>query len=610
MPAPSRPQSPQSPWPEHDKKRGAALHHGARIPRKIALIYLIVAVLWIIFSDYLVALLLRDPVLITQAQTFKGWFFVGSTAGLIYLLLRREVTAYRAAMERLHRGEQELRDILDAMPVGIALTDGTTIEYLNVNFSQQFGYSLDEIPTDEQWFLLAYPDPGYREPLVAAWLEEIERARQEGSPIRPVEVYIACKNGEIRHAIANTQLIGGRIVVLFTDITEREQLRNELIKMQKLESIGVLAGGIAHDFNNILTGIMGNLSFAQALLDSGHPALQPLKSAEQASVRAAELTGQLLTFARGGEPIRQVVSVAPLINEAMTLMLRGSNVRGETWIDPSLRAIEADAGQISQVLNNMIINAVQAMPTGGTLRIRAENVHLEDGNALPTLPGGNYVRIDLSDEGCGMTAEIVERIFDPYFSTKPTGSGLGLASAYSIVSRHGGTIGVESTVGSGTTFTLYLPATQEGPTTSVSVETAAKPAPAADLHPRILVMDDEDMICDLAASMLTHLGYEVETCSDGEAAVRRYLAAKEGGRPYAAVLMDLTIPGGMGGKEAAQLILARDPEACLVVSSGYSHDLMLAEYRSHGFKGVLAKPYKMGELEHVFSALLTSGTAT
>jgi CheY-like chemotaxis protein len=209
-----------------------------------------------------------------------------------------------------------------------------------------------------------------------------------------------------------------------------------------------------------------------------------------------------------------------------------------------------------------------------------------------------------------MTTEVLERIFEPYFSTKPTGSGLGLASAYSIVHRHGGTIVAESTVGVGTTFALYLPATREEPTAVLSAPLATTPEGGTDRHPRILVMDDEEMVCDLALAMLTHLGYEVETCDDGTAAIRLYETARAAGRPYAAVIMDLTVPGGMGGKEAARQILARDAEACLIVSSGYSHDQIMSDYQSHGFAGVLAKPYKVSELEQVLAAVLKAGKST
>lgn len=573
------------------------------VPLKIAAIYLVISILWIVFSDQLVALVFQDGHLITQAQTFKGWFFVGTTAVVIFFLLRREIAIYMNIANDFLRTGQELRDVLDAMPVGVGMADGNTIEYININFSERFGYSLDEIPTVEQWLLLAYPDPEYREAIVGQWRHELEVAREQATPIRPFEVRVRCKNGEVRQTIANTQFIGNRIVVIFTDITERELLRNELAKVQKLESIGMLAGGIAHDFNNILTGIMGNLSYAQILLDPGHPAQGLLSAAEQATTRAVELTGQLLTFARGGEPVKKAVSIGELINESMGLMLRGSKVRGEVDFAGDLWRVEADAGQLSQVFNNLIINAIQAMPEGGRLRVTAGNLRIDD-TTTPALPQGNYVRIELEDSGQGMAPEILERIFDPYFTTKAQGAGLGLASAYSIINRHGGSINVTSSIGQGTRFTVILPATETLPDTAEALKHGRGQTVPGDRR-RILVMDDEPSIREIAASMLGFLGFEVDTCGDGTEAVAGYAQALASGRPYHAVIMDLTIPGGLGGKEAAQQILALDTQACLIVSSGYSHDPIMADYQNHGFRGVLSKPYRVGDMERVLTAVLS-----
>lgn len=572
-------------------------------PLKIAAIYLVLAVVWIVFSDQLVALFFTDARLLTLAQTLKGWVFVGGTAVVIYVLLRRELATYRATTDNLRRAGQELRDLLDAIPVGVALTDGTTIEYINVNFTERFGYTLDEIPTDEQWFLLAYPDAHYREPMVGAWQRELQQARASGGTIKPFEVRIQCKNGDLCQAIANTQLIGSRIVIIFTDITERERLRHELVKMQKLESIGMLAGGMAHDFNNILTGITGNLSFAQVLLDPAHPAAKPLIAAEQAASRATELTGQLLTFARGGEPVKRVMALDALLTESLRLLPRDSPVQGEVAIAADLRCVEADRSQLSQVLTNVIANALQAMPDGGLLRLSADNLHLDASH--PTLPPGNYVRVQLRDNGTGMPPQVLERIFEPYFTTREDGGGLGLATAYSIISRHGGTLTAASTVGEGSLFTILLPATDVALAVEAEIAAVTERAPHPGT-PRILVMDDEVAIRDIASAMLEYLGYAVESCDDGSEAVRRYGLARVDGRPFAAVIMDLTVPGGLGGREAAGQILAIDPRAALIVSSGYSHDPVLADYAAHGFKGVLAKPYKVADLQRVLAAVLSA----
>lgn len=584
-------------------------HTRSHGPLKIAGIYLAVAALWVLFSDRLVFSWVHDQAWGAILQTLKGWLFIIGTSWLIYFLLKREIATYSTTTEHLKKSRQELLDILDAMPVGIVLTDGRTIEYININFSERFGYSLDEIPTDEQWFLLAYPDPAYRRQLVSEWRAELDKARASGSWIRPFEVKVTCKDGHVRQAIVNTQLIGNRVVIIFTDITERELLRNELIKMQKLESIGVLAGGIAHDFNNILTGVIGNLSYARQLVAQEHVASPPLVAAEKAAKRATELTRQLLTFARGGEPIKRVVAVDHLIEEAMALMLRGTNVRGEIRVDEDIWAIEADEGQVAQVLHNVIINAVQAMPDGGILRVEAGNLRLDATSATP-LPPGAYVRIGITDEGCGIPEEIQERIFDPYFTTKEFGSGLGLASAYSIMTRHGGSISVESADARGTRCTLLLPATEKPLPMEAPPTVGRQSSERGRVRPAILVMDDEQTIRDLVTTMLGYLGYEVHTCEEGEAAVRLYEEARARKAGFAVVLMDLTIPGGMGGLEASRRILARDQDACLVVSSGYSQDPVMADYRAHGFAGVLAKPYTMAELEQVMASVLATRSLT
>lgn len=422
-------------------------------------------------------------------------------------------------------------------------------------------------------------------------LESIHRAKN-GRQI-PVEIcanYIVFEDKEFNCATVR-------------DITERKEQENEKLKIEKLESLGVLAGGIAHDFNNILTGIMGNISFAQEFIAVAHKAFKPLVEAENASVRARALSHQLLTFARGGEPIKSKVSVRQLVNESVSLVLSGSNVKGIVDIPDPVHTIEADEGQIAQVFRNIILNATQAMPGGGTLTVTAQNMVLSSTNAL-MLPPGTYVTISFSDEGCGISGDDLKKIFDPYYTTRSAGTGLGLASVHSIVSRHGGTIDVNSTVGQGTTFTIYLPSTGE---TSAKhhVDTAMQ---TVGIHTggSILVMDDEEIIRDLTDNMLSYLGYQVTTCSTGTEAITQYQAAMESGAPFSAVIMDLTIPGGMGGKETAERILAINPDACMIVSSGYSNDPIMAGFSAYGFSGAVSKPYNMSEFEQLLSLLLST----
>jgi two-component system, cell cycle sensor histidine kinase and response regulator CckA len=388
------------------------------------------------------------------------------------------------------------------------------------------------------------------------------------------------------------------------DITERRTMQEERIKSQKLESLGVLAGGIAHDFNNILTGIMGNISFARKLIDESHRSSKILEQAEAASRRAADLAHQLLTFAKGSQPIKKTVSVREILEASASLVLHGSNVLSTFSIPDTLYAIDADEGQLSQAFNNIIINAAQSMPDGGTITITAENVIL-DAAQMPSLAAGNYIRISFTDTGCGIAVEDQNMIFDPYFTTKPSGNGLGLASVYSIVSKHGGHISVRSTVGKGTTFDILLPA---GSRNLAEAETKNAPMEMGD-HCSLLVMDDEEILRDLASEMLGELGYQVQTCSSGDEAITFYTAAKAAGTPFSAVIMDLTVPGGMGGKEAAQHILKIDPNARLIVSSGYSNDPIMDDYTRFGFCATMVKPYSMADVAGVLGRVMTSGSS-
>ena len=397
--------------------------------------------------------------------------------------------------------------------------------------------------------------------------------------------------GALELKISNEQLC--------REISERKRAEDELIKAQKLESLGVFAGGIAHDFNNILTSILANLSFARMQLSPSHTISKRLEECEKATVRASELTRQLLTFARGGEPVKKLIDPAPLIREAASFVLRGSTVRSIVDLPADLWCLEADAGQLSQSLHNLLINAAQAMPDGGEVTVRGGNKSLDADNTH-RLPAGDYIRITVEDHGCGIPRENLARIFDPYFTTKSQGSGLGLASVYSIVKRHGGTVGISSTLGVGSSFDIHLPALPGKRPEGVAVKVTAE-LPGGG---RILIMDDEDFIRAIATEILQYKGYEVASCADGREAVDLYRSARQGNVPYAAVILDLTIPGGMGGKEAAVLILELDPEAVLIVSSGYSNDPIIANYQNFGFSGSISKPFDADTLARELERLI------
>jgi two-component system, cell cycle sensor histidine kinase and response regulator CckA len=513
-----------------------------------------------------------------------------------------DITDQKRSEQALRESEETLRHLMESMPVGVALIreDGS-IDYVNHYFEALFGYSSAEIPTAGQLYAHIYPDPGHRETVVAELETTLAQAQANCTPVAPIEFDATCKDGAVRHIILNRQLFGSRRMIICTDITERESLQNERLKTQKLESLGVLAGGIAHDFNNILTGILGNISFGRMFLDETHSSFIPLGHAEKASLRAAELAAQLLTFAKGGTPVKKAVQLPPLVEESMSLVLRGANVKGVIRIPDTLPAVEADEGQISQAFHNVILNAVQAMPEGGNLTVSAQVVTLSPGNK-EGLPPRDYVMLSFADQGVGIPSAIRQKIFDPYFTTKASGTGLGLASVHSIVSRHGGRIEVSSEPAKGSVFTLLLPTAGKGAAApAVGSEPAAVPVGGGE---RVLVMDDEALILDLASQLLGHLGYRVTACASGDRAIALYREAKEAGTPFHAAIMDLTVPGAMGGKEASQRILDIDPSARLIVSSGYSSDPIMAEYEKYGFRAAIAKPYKGQDLARVLSALI------
>jgi PAS domain S-box-containing protein len=386
-------------------------------------------------------------------------------------------------------------------------------------------------------------------------------------------------------------------------IAEQQRLEDELLNIRKLEAIGLLAGGIAHDFNNILTAIIGNISLAKRHADPDSQLFDRLAAAEQACHRATDLTRQLLTFSTGGAPIKRPVAMAGFIRDAATFALRGSNIRCEYAIPDALWTAEVDEGQMSQVMSNILLNAQQAMPHGGIIRVQAENLSVSPDHPL-LLRAGKYVKVSIIDHGVGIPPEHLSKIFDPYFTTKPHGSGLGLATAYAIMQKHAGYIVVESTVGGGTTFFLYIPTSAQA-----VLPPPAAPAPPQDGTGKILVMDDDAAIRELVQQMLTQIGYTMESACDGREAIALYTKAKAAGQPFDAVIMDLTIPGGLGGKETIRQLQELEPQIKAIVSSGYSTDPIMANFRDYGFCGVVAKPYTLAELSTVLHEVLAGRQA-
>lgn len=382
--------------------------------------------------------------------------------------------------------------------------------------------------------------------------------------------------------------------------TEREskfKLEMELLKTEKLESLGILAGGIAHDFNNILAAILANLQLAKLKYRKNQSIEKYLDESINTTHRASDLTKQLLTFSKGGAPIKKAASLSEIICDTAKFALRGSKIKVEMIFPEPLRPVEVDSGQISQVIHNLIINANQAMPKGGVIKIISENIIVEPGNRFKS---GPYIRITVKDQGTGIPKEHLSKIFDPYFTTKKEGSGLGLTTSYSIVRRHDGYIEVESEPGRGTTFFLYLPALAEAPI-------IGNPRPEITVcgeNLKILFMDDEEAIVKAVSEMLEYYGYQVTPALDGAQAIQLYQQALEAGAPFDAVIMDLTIPGGMGGQEAIGRLRKIDPRIKAIVSSGYANDPIMADFERHGFSGVVSKPYKFDELYEVIHRII------
>ena len=401
------------------------------------------------------------------------------------------------------------------------------------------------------------------------------------------------------------------VVLVFRDITERQKTEDERRKAETLEQLGLLAGGIAHDFNNLLTAIIGNISLASLLLPPDDEMVTRLNDAKNASLRARDLAQQLLTFARGGAPIKKTASIGKLIQDTVSFSLRGSHSRSEFQFGPDLWPAEIDPGQISQVIANLVVNADQAMPNGGTLRVSCENF-VYDGNTepVPDLMPGDYIRISIKDEGVGISEHYLKRIFDPYFTTKSHGNGLGLATTYSIIKNHNGLIMVESQQHVGSTFTIYLPALKDQlmPTEPVTLT----PAPTGNGAGtgRILIVDDEEAIRALVEFTLTRLGYQVAQAENAAEGVNIYREKFEAGERFDAVILDLTLPGGMGGKEALKKLIEIDPTVNAIVSSGYATDATMSRYQDFGFRGVIAKPYEASELGRIVHNVVTNQVAS
>jgi two-component system, cell cycle sensor histidine kinase and response regulator CckA len=528
---------------------------------------------------------------------------IRNSAGEIisFLKVGEDITETRRALDELRAAEAMFRTLVEQSLAAIYIMQGNRWRYVNPRFAEILGYSPEEIINTKLLHdIVAEEDH--------ALLDENIRKRLTGEiPSAHYFIHLRCKDGssiEVEALGSRTDFEGQPAIIgTLLDITERKKMEEEILKARKLESVGLLAGGIAHDFNNMLTTIFGNISLAKLSVSAGNQAMERLVEAEKACLRAKDLTHQLLTFAKGGAPIKGLVSIADIIHDSATFALSGSKARCEFLLPDDLWSVEVDIGQISQVIQNLVINADQAMPAGGLIRIQAENAALTAEDILP-LPEGNYIKIAITDQGIGIPPENLNKIFDPYFSTKRKGNGLGLAITYSIIKQHDGLIRVESLVGIGTTFYIYLPASGKAITSGPDIN-----QPAGKATGKILVMDDEPAIRLLMERMLGDFGYEVGLAEDGESAIKLYSEAKDLGEPFIAVLLDLTIPGEMGGVEVIGKLRQLAPDLPAIASSGYSNDPVISNYRKYGFNGAIAKPYSMEDLRRVLQAVLPNNSS-
>ena len=552
----------------------------------------------------------------------------GGIRGVVFVF--RDVTKDKKAEQELDESEKKYRKLIETTSEGFWLVDSEErLIDANKSFCNMFGYSRDEI---QGKYSFEFVD------------EENSKILQEhisqipATLHRTYEIFMKKKNGLNFPALVNaTSLIdengnSSGSFAFVKDMTKQKKAEEQMLKIQKLRSIGTLAGGIAHDFNNVLTGIYGNISMAREKIPVDSPAMKYLEQAENSMNRATELTNRLLTFAKGGEPLKEDVHIGSFVEEQVCFDLSGSNVKlvfdcpGDIWM------ADVDRVQILQVFTNLVTNARCVMPDGGHLYIKFKNTEILE-NTVQGLNQGQYIKVTVQDEGPGIKNEHLGQIFDPYFSTMNTGRGLGLATVYSILQRHGGLITVDSDLGKGTSFTLYLPASRpRGPgkakedqpvkNHNISMEKTAKTvkkpteiiaksnkvvektAEIMKKPVKVLVMDDEASICKIAAKMLEKIGFSVETAPGGREAIELYKNSMDGGEPFDAVIMDLTIPGGIGGKEAIREILAFDPKARAIVSSGYADDPVVANYGEYGFKGIATKPYTMKQLQEVLIKVL------
>ncbi len=538
----------------------------------------------------------RDVHIITKVIILAG-------SPVLYTIWH-DITDRKRAETKLEESEKLIRNILDTVDEGfVAIDKDFRILLANNAYCSQVGWTGGNV-VGRHCYEISHKSlrPCFEEGEDCS----VRHAFETGEPYNATHRHPDAKGDIVfveTKAFPIKDRSGAVISAIETvqNMTEKYLLEEERLKTQKLEAIGTLAGGLAHDFNNLLQGVFGYISMAKMTFDQKERSLAMLEQAEKALHMSVALTTQLLTFSKGGKPVKKKIALHPLIGNSVRFALSGSSADYLIKLDTDLWHAEADEGQLGQVIQNIVLNADQAMPMGGTIVITAKNLNASKKGIPQLQKAGRYVEISVQDNGIGISDEYLTKIFDPYFTTKAKGSGLGLATCYSIVRNHGGVIHVSSKVGRGTTFYVYLPAVSE------EVKEALQ---APELSPfvrkgKILLMDDEELIRDIAGDMIKALDHEVEFAEHGEEAVGKYKAAVESDNPFDVVILDLTIRGGMGGRETIERLLAVNPGIKAIVSSGYSDDAVVSDHRNYGFSARLTKPYNLQELSATLNNLLS-----
>lgn len=513
-------------------------------------------------------------------------------------------TEHKQMEDDLKASLKEISDLKAALDVHaiVAITDPQgKITYVNDKFCAISKYTRGELLGQDHRIINSghHPREFFRDLWTTiaqgrVWQGEIKNKAKDGSFywVDSTIVPLLDDHGRPRQYVA-----------IRADITARKQAEADRLILNKLESTGILAGGIAHDFNNLLTTILLNLTLAQESSPPDTAAIKLLDEAKKAVLTARGLTQQLIALAQGSTPLRKPTNVAGLIEEAARASLSGSRVRCESHLADDLWWAEVDEGQLAQVIRNIVLNAREAMPEGGTVSVLAENAVLV---THPSLPQGDYIRVTIADEGPGIPGDVLPKIFDPYFSTKRRGSqkgmGLGLTICHAIVQKHRGAMVVESKLGSGTTFHIHVPACRAQPQPATASDEVPPPRPG-----RILLMDDEDGVREIMGALLQHMGHEVELAADGDQAVNAYFNARQQQRPFDAVILDLTVRGGIGGQEALRILRELDPGVKAIVMSGYAEDPAVLDPERYGFNGVLPKPFGTDDLRDVLARVMGAG---